>query len=369
MAGRGESWTRRAAVGAAAALGAGMTAQAARRIPARRPIVIAHRGASGDRPEHTLAAYRLAVEQGADFIEPDVVVTKDGVLVCRHETEIGATTDVASRPEFASRRTRKSSDGQPVEGWFAEDFTLAELKTLRCRERIPQLRPANTAYDGQEAIPTLQELIDLARASKVGVYCELKHPTDLAAAGHDTVTLIADLLKRNGLNSRSALVFVECFEVAATRRLRALTRARVVQLVSATGAPYDQVRAGRSLTYTDMATPEGLREIARYADGVGAEKSLVLPRDSAGRSLPASLFVADTHAAGLLVHAWTFRSENAFLPTELRAGSPAEPGHLARRGDGAAEYAAALAAGVDGLFSDHPADAVAARNRFAAARL
>mgnify|MGYP002778361801 FL=1 len=331
----------------------------------RRPVVIAHRGASGDRPEHTLSAYRLAVEQGADYIEPDLVVTRDGVLVCRHETEISATTDVAARPEFASRRTLKTVDGQPVEGWFAEDFTLAELKTLRCRERIPQLRPANTAFDGEDPIPTLQELLDLARGARVGVYCELKHPTDLAKAGHDTPDLFVRALERAGLNSRSAPVWAECFEVEPTRRLRALSRVKVTQLVGASGGPFDRAAAGRPVAYRDMVTDEGLREIARYADGVGAEKSLILPRDAAGASLPHTDFCRRAHQAGLQVHAWTFRSENAFLPVELRRGEPAAAGFPAARGDGAAECALAFRAGVDGLFSDHPAAAVAARNQVA----
>jgi glycerophosphoryl diester phosphodiesterase len=363
MAARSDGWTRRGALVAAASSGAFVSGAAA---PRSRPIVIAHRGASGERPEHTLAAYKLAIAHGADFIEPDLVVTKDGVLVCRHEPEIGATTDVATRPEFAARRTSKTLDGQPTEGWFVEDFTLAELKTLRCRERIPQLRPGNTAYDGQEAIPTLQEAIDLAKAAKVGVYCELKHPTDLRARGHDTVPMLVQAFKRNGLNGRRAPAFFQCFEVEPAKRFRELSKTRVVQLVVAAGGPYDAAAAGRATTYKDMLTAEGLRALARYADGLGAEKSLILPRDAAGRSLPPTRLVADAHAAGLLVHTWTFRSENIFLPAELRRGDPSQ---VAARGDAGPEYEMAFAAGVDGVFADHPADAVAARNRFAPARL
>jgi glycerophosphoryl diester phosphodiesterase len=337
--------------------------------PTTPPIVIAHRGASGERPEHTPSAYRLAIAHGADFVEPDVVVSRDGVLICRHETEISATTDVAGRPEFAARRTRKSVDGAPVEGWFVEDFTLAELKTLRCRERIADLRPANAGFDGQEPIVTLQELVDLVRPTGTGLYIELKHPTDLARAGHDTVALLAALLQRNGLDRPDAAVFAECFEVEPVRRLRTLTKVRLTQLVAAEGGPYDRASVGEPLSYADMLTPPGLRRISAYADGIGVEKRLVLPRDAQGRSLPATTLTAEAHAADLPVHAWTFRSENAFLPRDLRRGDPADPEHRRRKGDHAAEYAAAFAAGVDGLFSDHPADALAARNRLAAPRL
>ena len=361
------AWTRRglAAAGASAGLLA-MTAGCATLPAARsRPIVIAHRGASGERPEHTLAAYALAIQQGADFIEPDLVISRDGVLLCRHDTEIGATTDIAARPEFAARRTAKTVDGARLEGWFAEDFTLAELKTLRCRERIPQLRPANAAFDGQEAIPTFQEVIDLAKRAEraVGVYPELKHPTFLAAAGLDGVPLLVEQLKRNGLDARDAPVFVQCFEVAPLQRLRTLTRARLIQLVASAGAPFDQTAAGRPLTYRDMTSPAGLAGMAAYADGIGPEKSLILPRDAEGGSAPPTTLVTDAHAAGLQVHPWTFRSENVFLPRELRRGEPTD---RTTKGDAAAEYAAVFALGVDGVFSDHPADAVAARNRLAA---
>lgn len=353
-------WTRRAVTAGLAATAAAPVSAAAP-AAASRPIVIAHRGASGERPEHTLSAYRLAIEAGADFIEPDLVVSRDGVLICRHETEIGATTDVAARPAFADRRTRKSVDGQPVEGWFAEDFTLAELKTLRCRERIPALRPANAAFDGQDQIVTLQELIDLARPAGVGLYCELKHPTDLAAAGHDTLALLAHALKRNGLDRRDAPVIAECFEVGAVRRLREAVDVRLTQLIAAEGAPPDRPTGP---SHAEMISPAGLRQIAGYADGIGPEKRLVLPRSADGGSLAPTRLCADAHDAGLFVHAWTFRAENAFLPDELRRGEA--PGG---RGDLETECELGFAAGLDGLFCDQPAQAVAARNRFAAARL
>ena len=329
-----------------------------------RPLVIAHRGASGERPEHTLAAYQLAIEQGADFIEPDLVMTKDAVFVCRHENEISGTTDVARRPEFRERRTIKSIDGQYVSGWFTEDFTLAELKTLRARERLPEVRPANTAWDGQEAIPTFTEVLNLAnkasreRGAAIGVYPELKHPTYFAGIGLPMEQALAASLEEAVLNAADAPVFVQCFEVGALRTLRTLTRARLVQLASHAGGPFDRAAAG--VTYLDMVSPEGLKAIAGYADAIGPEKSLLIPRDSQGRSLTRTWVVREAHAAGLLVHPWTFRSENGFLPAELRQGDDPRA-----KGDFTAEYAAFFALGVDGVFSDHPADAVRTAAAFA----
>jgi glycerophosphoryl diester phosphodiesterase len=359
------AWTRRTLGGVLLAAAAVSAAVAAPRRP--RPVVIAHRGASGERPEHTLAAYRLAIAQGADFIEPDLVVTRDGHLVCRHENEVGETTDVGARPEFAARRTTKIVDGRRVDGWFAEDFTLAELKTLRCRERIPQLRPGNTAFDGLETIPTFLEAVAVARSASrtVGVYPELKHPTFLASQGHDVVALMVQALKAARLTRRNSPVYVQCFEVEPLRRLRALTRVQLVQLVSNTGGPADV--AGR--TYASMLTPAGLREIAAYADAIGPEKTLVLPRGPDDRSLAPTRLVADAHSAGLSLHPWTCRAENLFLPAELRRGDSADPAYRRLAGDMEAECRALFEAGVDGVFSDHPAAAVAARNRWARERL
>ncbi|HEX8569348.1 MAG TPA: glycerophosphodiester phosphodiesterase [Caulobacteraceae bacterium] len=330
--------------------------------PAKRPLVIAHRGASGERPEHTLASYRLALEQGADYLEPDLVMTRDGVLVCRHENEIGWTTDVASKPEFRTRRTTKQIDGQPVTGWFTEDFTLAELKTLRARERIPDVRPANTAHDGREPIPTFDELLALvARAARpVGVYPELKHPGWFAQQGLPMEAALLSALARAGLNRADAPVFIQCFEVGPLRALRSQTPVKLVQLASQAGGPADLAAAGRPRPYTDMLTATGLAEIATYADAVGVEKTLIVPRDTAARSLAPTALVANAHAAGLQVHAWTFRSENWFLPAELRRGASPE------KGDFAAEYERFFALGIDGVFSDHPADAVRSAAAFAA---
>lgn len=324
------------------------------------PLVIAHRGASGERPEHTLAAYRLAIAEGCDFIEPDLVATKDGCLIVRHEPEIGGTTDVASHPEFAGRKTRKVIDGQILEGWFTEDFTLAELKTLRARERLPQLRPKNTKYDGQEAIPTYQEVVDLAKAESrrtgrtIGAYPEMKHPTYFASIGLPLEQRLHAALKANGLDAANAPVFVQCFEVGALKTFRGLSQAPLIQLVSYDGGPADQP----GLSYREMTTAAGLKQVATYADGVGPEWRMVLPAAPDGTLAPATPLVADAHAAGLKVHPWTVRAENYFLPPALRRGdSPAA------HGDVEAVYRALFAAGVDGLFSDFPGLAVAARKQ------
>lgn len=267
--------------------------------------LIAHRGASGYRPEHTLASYTLAIEQGADYIEPDLVLTKDGVLVARHENEIGGTTDVAAHPEFASRRTAKTIDGQRIEGWFTEDFTLAELKTLRARERIPKIRPQNTKYDGQFEVPTFDEVLALARKHKVGVYPETKHPTYFDGLGltHDEPLLAA--LKPGDK------VFIQSFEVDNLKRLRKKTTFPLVQLIDASSPQH--------------VTPAGIAAIAAYANAIGPNKTLLTPA-----------VIAEAHAKGLVVHAWTFRSEKEFGP------------------DMVAELRGYLAMGLDGFFTDNP---------------
>ena len=311
-----------------------------------RPIVIAHRGASGERPEHTLAAYELAIDQGADFIEPDLVPTKDDVLVARHENEIGGTTDVAAHPAFAARRTTKSIDGEAVTGWFTEDFTLAEIKTLRARERIPELRPGNAAYDGRFQVPTFAEVIALAKRKSaelgrtVGIYPETKHPSYFRSVGHPTAGLIVAPLKAAGWDSAAAPVFIQSFEIDNLKRIRDLTGIRLIQLIAADGAPAD----GAAESYAAMRTPEGLAAIARYAWGIGPDKALVDPQ-----------LVTRAHAAGLRVHPWTYRVENRFLPAQFRSG--AEP---AGHGELAGEIAAALRLGIDGFFTDYPAIGVAA---------
>jgi glycerophosphoryl diester phosphodiesterase len=314
-----------------------------------RPILIAHRGASGERPEHTIAAYTRAIELGADFIEPDLVLTKDGVLVARHENEISTTTDVASHPEFADRKATKTIDGQTVSGWFTEDFALAELRTLRAKERLPQLRPANTAYDGQFAIPTFDEIIALAKAKsketgrKIGIYPETKHPSYFASIGlpHEKPLLAA--LGKAGYTKASDPVFIQSFEVGNLMALSHKTGLRLIQLVDAQGGPPD--RPGE--TYARMMTPDGLKQIARYAAGIGPAKDLLIARNTDGSLGNPTGLIAAAHDAGLKVHPWTFRAENYFLPTNLR--SSANP---AGAGDLIAEIRAFIAAGVDGLFSD-----------------
>jgi glycerophosphoryl diester phosphodiesterase len=330
-------------------------------------LVIGHRGASGYRPEHTLAAYKLAARLGADYIEPDLAITKDGVLVARHEPEIKDTTNVEDHPEFANRRTTKTIDGMPFEGWFVEDFTLAELKTLRATERIPQTRPGNAAaYDGLYEVPTLQEVLDLRErlsrkfGREIGVYPETKHPTYFRSIGLPLEEPLIRTLRQNGLDKRNAPVFVQSFEVSNLKMLNRELKVPIVQLLGAkTARPYDRVVSGDPRTYEQMATPEGLREIARYADGVGPSKDYIVPRTPppAGCSLAPTTFVRDAHRAGLVVHPYTFRAENEFLPCELRSSSIPT-----RHGDLEAEVRQFFELGVDGVFVDHPDYAVDARD-------
>ena len=323
-----------------------------------QPLVIGHRGASGYRPEHTLESYRLAAEQGADYIEPDLVSTKDGVLVARHENEISGTTDVAAHGEFAARRTTKTIDGVAVTGWFTEDFTLRELKTLRAKERLPDLRPQNTRYDGKFEVPTFEEVLDLrARLSRklrrpLGVYPETKHPTYFRSIGLPLEPALVRSLNRNGLNERRAPVFVQSFETGNLRALDPWLKVPLVQLLDAK----TKVIPGDGRTYGELATPAGLRGISRYAEGVGPSKDYIVPRDADGYSLPPTTFVRDAHRAGLVVHPYTFRRENSFLPRELRSSDvPAEIGDLK------AEIRQFFALGVDGVFTDNPDIGVAAR--------
>jgi len=335
-----------------------MLAALALAMAANGPIVIAHRGASGERPEHTLGSYERAIDQGADYIEPDLVSTKDGVLVARHENEISETTDVAAHPEFADRKRTKTIDGQSLTGWFTEDFTLAELKTLRAKERLPQLRPANTAYDGQWDVPTLDEIIALVKrreqetGRRIGLYPETKPPSHFRALGLPLEERLVATLTKAGYDGADDPVFVQSFEVDNLKRLNAMTKLPLIQLMASVAGPPDQP----GMTYAAMSTPEGLAEIALYADGVGLEKAMVIPRSADGKLAAPSSIVKDAHAAGLKVHVWTFRRENYFLPADFKAGdSPVAVGNVG------AEIRAFLATGIDGLFSDNVAEAVAAK--------
>ncbi|WP_418059904.1 glycerophosphodiester phosphodiesterase [Pimelobacter simplex] len=326
------------------------------RHPTAEPLVIAHRGASGYRPEHTLAAYRLAIAQGADYVEPDLVSTKDGVLVARHENEISGTTDVAAHAEFAGRRTTKVIDGVRVTGWFTEDFTLAELKTLRAKERLPQVRPGNTRYDGRFEIPTLDEVIRLVKRASgrsgrtIGIAPETKHPTYFASIGLALEEPLVRTLRRSGLDRPNAKVVIQSFETGNLRRLDRMTRVPLAQLVDASGP-------------LALVTPAGLADIATYADWVAPAKNLILPPDSTGAIGTPSPLVRDAHRAGLKVVTWTMRRENQFLPANHRIGTdPTAPGDLA------GEIRRFLDAGVDALFSDQPDIAVDTRDAWVGER-
>jgi glycerophosphoryl diester phosphodiesterase len=342
----------------------------------RKPIVIGHRGASGYVPEHTLTAYFIAIQHSADCVEPDLVMTKDGVLVARHENEIGGTTNVADKTEFASRRVTKTIDGISITGWFTEDFTLAELKTLRAKERIPAQRPANTRFDGMFEVPTFEEVLALVQAvnserwreaagkddrrfKPVCVYPETKHPTYFQDIGLAMERPLVSILHRYGYHGREAPVFIQSFEVANLKALSKMTDLPLVQLLSDVGRPWDFTVSGDPRTYADMATRAGLADIAHYASGVGVNKNLMIPRVSGGFLGAPTTLVTDAHAKGLIVHGWTFRAENAFLPADFRSSTdPNAFGNLA------GEVKRFLELGMDGFFTDQPDIGVRARNEF-----
>jgi glycerophosphoryl diester phosphodiesterase len=299
---------------------------------------------------------------GADYIEPDLVSTRDGVLVARHENEISGATDVAQRREFADRRATKTIDGATLTGWFTEDFTLTELRTLRAVERLPKVRPLNTVYDGRFPVPTFQEIVDLARQESrrtgrtIGVYPETKHPTYFRSIGLPLEPPLLATLRRSGLTSRKDPIVIQSFETANLRTLRRQTDVKLIQLVDGGGRPYDFTVSGDPRAYADLVTPAGLAEIRRYADGVGVVKDLIVPRNPDGTLAESTSLVRDAHRAGLLVHAWTFRAENQFLPPEFRIGDDPDA-----RGDLTSELELFYGLGVDGVFADHPDAAVAVR--------
>ncbi|MFJ5777895.1 glycerophosphodiester phosphodiesterase [Streptomyces sp. NPDC093094] len=357
----GLSGTARAADGPGAAGRAG----GLRSLP--KPTIIGHRGASGHRPEHTLASYQLALDLGADIVEAgDLVPTRDGHLVCRHEPEIGGTTDVASRPGFAGRRTTKVLDGVSVTGWFTEDFTLAELKTLRATERIPANRPHNTLYDGRWEIPTFEEVLrwqdeqTRARGRQVWIYPEMKHPTYFRKLGLGLEERVAELLHRHGKDRRTSPVIVQSFEPTSVQRLNRLVDNPLVVLLSGPATrPWDFVETGDPRTVADLVRPAGLREIASYAQGIGPTLDLIVPKDASGRLTRPTTLVADAHKVGLILHPWTLRNENPFLPAEFRKGTDADA-----YGDVFGAYRVYFATGIDGVFTDQPDTGVLAREDF-----
>jgi glycerophosphoryl diester phosphodiesterase len=344
------------AAGAAPLIGAETAQAQGQESP--RTLVIGHRGASGYRPEHTLASYELAARMGADFIEPDLVTTRDGVLIARHEPDITGTTDVSIRGEFASRKTTKVLDGVPVTGWFTEDFTLAEIKTLRAVERLPAVRQRNTLYNGLFEVPTFEEVLDLRERLShelrrtIGVYPETKHPTYFRNAGLPLEPALIRALRKHNLDHRDAPVFVQSFEAANLRMLRGELKSRLVFLGSARGTPFNDPRP-----YSDYFSAAGLRDVAEFADGVGPDKVMVIPRNVDGSLGTPTSLIADAHAAGLVVHPYTFRAENQFLPTDYRVGTdPNAYGQAIR------EQIAFLDAGIDGLFTDQADIGVLARS-------
>ena len=352
-----------------------------------KPLVIGHRGAAGYLPDHTLEGYRRAIEMGADFIEPDLVATKDGVLIARHEPNITTTTDVSQRSEFASRKTTKVVDGVAEEGWFASDFTLAEIKTLRA---VQPLSDRDQSFNGRFQIPTLNEVLDLARSEgtrvgrTVGVYIETKHPTYHANLNLRLEDRLLNTLAGYGYTAKNSPAIVQSFEVSNLKYLRTKTQLRLVQLVDANDVkpdgsmdltapydkPYDFAVAGDRRTFASLLTPDGLKEVKTYADGIGPWKPYLIPSkqvdanndgkpddlngdgviDERDRVLmPATSVVSDAHKAGLFVHPYTFRSEAKRLTSDFK-------------GDAKAEYRRFYALGVDGVFSDFPDQAKAARD-------
>ena len=333
----------------------------------RAPLVIGHRGAAGYRPEHTLASYELAARMGADYLEPDLVSTRDHVLVARHENEIGETTDVASRPQYLARKTTKVIDGDTLTGWFTEDFTLAELKTLRAKERLPAVRPENTRYDGQFEIPTFAEVLTLReRLSKelhrvIGVYPETKHPTYFRSIGLDLETPLVHQVRGAALDKTIAPIFIQSFELTNLVDLRQHfgVNARLIFLTAASGAPYDLASIGDPATYADLTTAAGLRSLSGIVNGIGPDKSQIIPRNVNGTLAEPTSLVADAHDVGLKVHAYTFRAENTYLPVECRVGTDATA-----YGWAIDEQLRFLRTGIDGLFTDQADIGVIARAEF-----
>ncbi|MGW2832890.1 glycerophosphodiester phosphodiesterase [Streptomyces sp. NPDC001286] len=332
-----------------------------------KPIVIGHRGTAGYRPEHTFGSYDLALDMGADIVEAgDLCPTKDGHLVCRHEPEIGGTTDVADHPEFAGRRTTKVLDGVSTTGWFTEDFTLAELKTLRAIERIPANRPHNTLYNGRWEIPTFEEVLQWQdeqtrrRGKQVWIYPETKHPTYFRKLGLGLEERVAKLLHKRGKDRRNSPVILQSFEPTSIQRLNKLVDNPLVVLLSgATTRPWDFVESGDPRTVADLITPKGLREIAGYAQGIGPTLDLVITKKADGSLDKETTLVSDAHKVGLILHPYTMRNENPFLPAEYRKGTDADA-----YGDAFGAFKRYFATGIDGVFTDNADTGLLARADF-----
>jgi glycerophosphoryl diester phosphodiesterase len=330
------------------------------------PTIVGHRGTAGYRPEHTLGSYRLALEVGADIVEQDVVTTRDGHLVCRHENDISATTDVSSHPEFADRRTTRTVDGHAITGWFTEDFTLAELKTLRAVERIPQNRPHNTLYNGRWEVPTYEEVLQWAeqegrkRRRPVWLYVETKHPTYFRGLGYDLEDMLVPLLRKYGRDRPDAPLILQSFEPSSIQRLSKLVRSPGIVLLDAAGTrPWDFVEAGDPRTVDDLVTPEGLAWIASFARGIGPTLDLIIPKDANGGLTEPTTLVPDAHAAGLILHPYTMRNENTFLPADFRKG--ADPNAF---GDAFGAFRKYFETGIDGIFTDNADTGLLAREDF-----
>ncbi|WP_431074081.1 glycerophosphodiester phosphodiesterase family protein [Microbacterium phyllosphaerae] len=319
-------------------------------MPRKSPLVIGHRGAPGYRPEHSRSSYELALAMGVDAVEPDVVATKDGVLIVRHENEISGTTDVAEHPEFADRKTTKRVDGQALTGWFTEDFTWDELTTLRSRERLPEVRLSSASFSGSQAILRLTDVLDIVRdgsvehGREIGVVLEVKHATYFASIGLDLAPLIERDLRAAGWADGELPLIVECFESSILGQLKARgIAASYIYLIEASGRPYDLLVAQgkKALTYKATVAPTGLDGLVGQVDGISVNKRMLL---EAGNTI-----VPDAHARGLKVFTWTCRPENAFLSAEFRGS-----GGKGAYGDYEAEWGVIARTGVDGVFVDHP---------------
>lgn len=344
--------------------GAAQAAQAVPRGASHRPpqkklpvpTIVGHRGASGYRPEHTLGSYQLALDMGAHVIEQDLVPTKDGHLVCRHENDITGTTDVADHPEFAGRKTTKSVDGVSLTGWFTEDFTLAELKKLRAKERIPQSRPHSTLYNGRWEIPTFEEVLRWAdeegrrRGEPVWLYVETKHPTYFRGLGLGLEERLAKLLRRYGRDRRDSPLFLQSFEPTSMQRMAKLVSTpRVVLFDAANTQPWDFKQSGDPRFVADLIKPEGLKWIASFAQGIGPWVDLIIPKDATGKLGKPTTLVRDAHAKGLILHPYTMRNENSFLPADFRIGT--DPNAY---GDAFGAFKTYFEQGIDGIFTDNP---------------